>query len=84
MHTRWKIVIGCVIKKKEITITVAMKFMNPEDPPQFFNWLQKEDICWVEMESILKTAQPLTTETNDKIYVHLHENIKNHEQTESH
>jgi hypothetical protein len=40
-----------------------VKFMHPEGPSPSFHWPQKDDICWVEMESILKVIQALAAGT---------------------
>jgi hypothetical protein len=31
-----------------------VKFMHSEGPSPSFHWPQKSNVCWIEMESILK------------------------------
>jgi hypothetical protein len=37
--------------------------MHPKGQSPFFHWPQKNNICWVEMESVLKVTEPPTTGT---------------------
>jgi hypothetical protein len=51
-----------------------IQFMHPDGPSPSFHWPHKDDICQVEMESILKAIQPLVTGTGCQHI--LHEKIK--------
>jgi hypothetical protein len=49
------------MEKSDDICDCLVKFMHPEGQSQSFHWPQKDNIFWVEMESILKAIQPLTT-----------------------
>ena len=46
--------IGLVIAVESISMEAKIKFMSPRGPRRNFFWPQKDDICWVSNESILK------------------------------
>jgi hypothetical protein len=45
-------------------------FMQTEGPAPSFHWLLKNDICWVEMDSILKIIQPLIAGIGCRLILH--------------
>lgn len=50
---------SCVFSKDECDIQI--KFMDPFGPDSSFYWLyQKEDICFVTLQSIINIVEPLT------------------------
>jgi hypothetical protein len=59
-----------VMEKSDDNSDCLVKFMHPEGPSPFFHWPQTDDICWVEMQSILKVIQPSTTGTGRQYILH--------------
>jgi hypothetical protein len=57
-------------RKSDDNRDTLVKFMQPEGPSPFFHWPQKDDICWVELESILKEKQPLAIGTGHQYILH--------------
>jgi hypothetical protein len=57
------------MEKGDDSSDCLVKFMHPEGPSPSFHWVQK-DICLVEMESVLKVIQPLTTGTGCQYILH--------------
>ena len=51
--------IGLVIAVESISIEAKIKFMTPHSPRINFFWPQRDDICWVSKESILKLLAPV-------------------------
>jgi hypothetical protein len=47
-----------------------VRFMYPEGPSPSFHWSQKDDICWVKMESILKIIKKLQISRCSSINCH--------------
>ena len=51
--------IGLVIAV--VSISMEAKIMSPHDPRRNFFWPQRDDICWVSNDSILKVFTPLSS-----------------------
>jgi hypothetical protein len=59
-----------VMEQSNYNSNYLLKFMHPGGPSPSFHWPQKDDICCIEMESILKVIQPSTTGTGCQYILH--------------
>ena len=57
-HHWW---IGLVVAVESVSMKAKIKFMSPHDPTRNFFWSQRDDICWVTNDNILKLLCPLSS-----------------------
>ena len=53
--------IGLIIAVESISIRAKIKFMAPHGLRRNFFWPQRDGICWVLNESILKVLAPMSS-----------------------
>ena len=59
--------VGLVLEKNDEERDVTMKFMHPKGPSNFYYWPQRDDICFIPNNCILKTLEvPSATGTARK------------------
>ena len=57
-HHWW---IGLVVAVESLSMEAKIKFMSPHGPTRNFFWPQRDDICWVSNDNILKLLSPLSS-----------------------
>ena len=57
-HHWW---IGLVVAVESLSMEAKIKFMSPHGPTRNFFWPQRDDICWVFNDNILKLLSPLSS-----------------------
>lgn len=60
---------GLILSKDEEECDVEIKFMHPFGPSTSFHWpYQKDDICFVPLQNIIRVVDPPTTKGSGRVY----------------